>query len=216
MIPGASPRENRMLQGSPRKANFTVPWVKAVNISILLALCPHIYKGILLSTYKNSTGKTSQSTYQGTPERFSRLILPRLAISLRTPAHPTLITTGSKVRSCDWLSFKMNRPHLAYTTFYWNSNGKIKKHISFRLQKDQGCCCLSSDAYEVAIHDLVIDLAVQCTCPGPWGTAHRVCVSLFRHSNRGLITKGTIGSPVGKRPPFAKRVQNIWEVLRKC
>ena len=34
-------------------------------------------------------------------------------------------------------------------------------------------------------------------------------VSLFRHSNRGLITKGTIGSPVGKRPPFAKRVQNI-------
>ena len=36
-----------------------------------------------------------------------------------------------------------------------------------------------------------------------------VCVSLFRHSNRGLITKGTIGSPVGKRPPFAKRVQNI-------
>ena len=41
-------------------------------------------------------------------------------------------------------------------------------------------------------------------------------VSLFRHSNRGLITKATIGSPVGKRPPFAKRVQNIWEVLRKC
>ena len=40
------------------------------------------------------------------------------------------------------------------------------------------------------------------------------CVSLFRHSNRGLITKGTIGSPLGKRPPFAKRVQNIWEVLR--
>ena len=36
-----------------------------------------------------------------------------------------------------------------------------------------------------------------------------VCVRLFRHSNRGLITKGTIGSPVGKRPPFAKRVQNI-------
>ena len=37
-----------------------------------------------------------------------------------------------------------------------------------------------------------------------------VCVcALFRHSNRGLITKGTIGSPVGKRPPFAKRVQNI-------
>ena len=34
-----------------------------------------------------------------------------------------------------------------------------------------------------------------------------VCVRLFRHSNRGLITKGTIGSPVGKRPPFAKRVQ---------
>ena len=43
-----------------------------------------------------------------------------------------------------------------------------------------------------------------------------VCVRLFRHSNRGLITKGTIGSPVGKRPPFVKRVQNIWEVLRKC
>ena len=42
-----------------------------------------------------------------------------------------------------------------------------------------------------------------------------MCLSLFRHSNRGLITKGTIGSPVGKRPPFAKRVQNIWEVLRK-
>ena len=41
-------------------------------------------------------------------------------------------------------------------------------------------------------------------------------VSLFRHSNRGLITKATIGSPVGKRPPFAKRVQNIWEVLQKC
>ena len=37
-----------------------------------------------------------------------------------------------------------------------------------------------------------------------------VCVGVvFRHSNRGLITKGTIGSPVGKRPPFAKRVQNI-------
>ena len=35
-----------------------------------------------------------------------------------------------------------------------------------------------------------------------------MCVSLFRHSNRGLITKGTIGSPVGKRPPFAKRV--VW------
>ena len=35
-----------------------------------------------------------------------------------------------------------------------------------------------------------------------------VCVRLFRHSNRGLISKGTIGSPVGKRPPFAKRVQN--------
>ena len=39
----------------------------------------------------------------------------------------------------------------------------------------------------------------------------RLCVymRLFRHSNRGLITKGTIGSPVGKRSPFAKRVQNI-------
>ena len=35
------------------------------------------------------------------------------------------------------------------------------------------------------------------------------CMRLFRHSNRGLITKGTIGSPVGKRPLFAKRVQNI-------
>ena len=31
-----------------------------------------------------------------------------------------------------------------------------------------------------------------------------VCVSLFRHSNRGLITKGTIGSPVGKRPPVCQ------------
>ena len=41
-----------------------------------------------------------------------------------------------------------------------------------------------------------------CGCVGVW-------VRLFRHSNRGLITKGTIGSPVGKRPPFAKRVQNI-------
>ena len=50
-----------------------------------------------------------------------------------------------------------------------------------------------------------------CTLGVPW-----VCVRLFRHSNRGLITKGTIGSPVGKRSPFAKRVQNIWEVLRKC
>ena len=26
------------------------------------------------------------------------------------------------------------------------------------------------------IHDLVIDLVVKCTCPGPWGTAHGVCV----------------------------------------
>ena len=49
-----------------------------------------------------------------------------------------------------------------------------------------------------------------------------VCVRLFRHSNRGLITKGTIGSPVGKRFTHSnrglpnKRVQNIWEVLRKC
>ena len=45
----------------------------------------------------------------------------------------------------------------------------------------------------------------------------RTCYArgLFKHSNRGLITKGTIGSPVWKRPPFAKRVQNIWEVLRK-
>ena len=48
---------------------------------------------------------------------------------------------------------------------------------------DPGCTCVS-----------------VCVC---------VCVRLFRHSNRGLITKGTIGSPVGKRPPFAKRVQNI-------
>ena len=67
----------------------------------------------------------------------------------------------------------MNRlSHLAYIIFHWNSNGKIKKHISFRLQKDQGSC-LSLNAYEVAmynlIHDLVINLAVQCTCPGPWG-----------------------------------------------
>ena len=36
-----------------------------------------------------------------------------------------------------------------------------------------------------------------------------VCVRLCRHSNRGLRTKGTIGSPVGKRTPFAKHVQNI-------
>ena len=27
------------------------------------------------------------------------------------------------------------------------------------------------------IHDLVIDLAVQC--PGPWGTAHRVCAEFL-------------------------------------
>ena len=31
-----------------------------------------------------------------------------------------------------------------------------------------------------------------------------VCVRLFRHSNLGLITKGTIGSPVGKRPPVCQ------------
>ena len=36
-------------------------------------------------------------------------------------------------------------------------------------------------------------------------TLHKtVCVRLFRHSNRGLITKGTIGSPVGKRPPVCQ------------
>ena len=29
-------------------------------------------------------------------------------------------------------------------------------------------------------------------------------MSLFRHSNRGLITKGTKGSPVGKRPPVCQ------------
>ena len=45
--------------------------------------------------------------------------------------------------------------------------------------------------------------SVQCTCVR---VCVCVCVRLFRHSNRGLITKG---SPVGKRPPFAKRVQNI-------
>ena len=32
-----------------------------------------------------------------------------------------------------------------------------------------------------------------------------VCVRLFRHSNRGLITKGTIGSPVGNRVPSWKK-----------
>ena len=35
-----------------------------------------------------------------------------------------------------------------------------------------------------------------------------VCVSLFRHSNWGLITKGTIGSPVGKRPPYKQKRNN--------
>ena len=47
-----------------------------------------------------------------------------------------------------------------------------------------------------------------CVCVCVW-VCVGVCGRLFRHSNRGLITKGTIGSPVGKRPPFAKRVQNI-------
>ena len=81
---------------------------------------------------------------------------------------------GSNLRSCDWSLFKMNRPHLAYD-FPLESKWE-NKHIiiSFRLQKNQGCC-LSSNTYEVAmhnrIHDLVIDLAVQCTCPGP---AHHV------------------------------------------
>ena len=52
--------------------------------------------------------------------------------------------TRSKLRSCYWPSLKMNRPHLTYMTFHWNSNGKIKKHIRFRLQKDQGCCLSSN------------------------------------------------------------------------
>ena len=36
-----------------------------------------------------------------------------------------------------------------------------------------------------------------------------VCMRLFRHSNRVLITKGTIGSPVGKRP----RLPNVYKTM---
>ena len=54
-----------------------------------------------------------------------------------------------------------------------------------------------------------IKYPISAICP-VW-----VCMRLFRHSNRGLITKGTIGSPVGKRPPFAKRVQNICMSINK-
>ena len=71
------------------------------------------------------------------------------------------------------------------------------------------CCTKHVNKYAI-INKLCIGILFRvkyCVCG---------CVSLFRHSNRGLIKKGTIGSPVGKRPPFAKRVQNIWEVLRKC
>ena len=82
-----------------------------------------------------------------------------------------------------------------------------------------GCVCGRTGGYLQGTHFLNGDnygtphvgLCFPVLCVGWLG-----CVRLFRHSNRGLITKGTIGSPVGKRPPFAKRVQNIWEVLRKC
>ena len=41
------------------------------------------------------------------------------------------------------------------------------------------------------IHDLVIDLAVQCVCPGPWGTAH--CVyGRVRHRLWGTCNNRTI------------------------
>ena len=60
-------------------------------------------------------------------------------------------------------------------TFHWNSNGKIKKHISFRLQKDR--------TYEVAmrnrIHDSVIDLAVQCNVCGAGVGATAVCAEFL-------------------------------------
>ena len=79
------------------------------------------------------------------------------------------------------------------TIFSGNDNGL--KNFTFLSTREQ------KNVHTVKQDRLGMGLCVcVCVC---------VCVRLFRHSNRGLITKGTIGSPVGKRPPFAKRVQNI-------
>ena len=59
-------------------------------------------------------------------------------------------------------------------TYHYNFNGNIKK--DFRLQQDQGCC-LSSNAYEVAMHNR-IHLLIYLYSVRVWGRGGRRTVCM--------------------------------------
>ena len=59
-----------------------------------------------------------------------------LNLCMRTLCYVCVDQTGSKLRSCDWPSFKMNRPHLAYDIsieFQWGKTHKLSVTGGSRL-----------------------------------------------------------------------------------